>query len=294
MSRRQNDSLSELASQLFIVTPIWVGPVVALFTWMVFYWIAPALMPQLFGNIDMTQFWHQIFRGLAWIAGAVVLLAWFGAEMTKYRRRKMLDGQTGLSSIRDLTWRQFEHLVCEAYRRRGYLAEVVGTQGNDGGVDVILTGHGETVLVQCKQWKAWRVGVGVVRDLRGVVADRRATRGIVVTSGGFTKEAVAFAQRNPIELVDGPKLTALIAQVQQPEQAEIEPASAQSPQSPTCPLCGSSMVRRTARRGAHAGSEFWGCERYPGCRGIRPISEQNAVASNDRSWAPATPDQFPR
>lgn len=37
---------------------------------------------------------------------------------------------------------------------------------------------------------------------------------------------------------------------------------------PVCPKCGAAMVKRAASRGANAGSEFWGCSRYPKCRGI--------------------------
>jgi DNA-binding helix-hairpin-helix protein with protein kinase domain len=37
----------------------------------------------------------------------------------------------------------------------------------------------------------------------------------------------------------------------------------------TCPTCGSSMVRRTARRGSRRGNQFWGCSRYPSCKGTR-------------------------
>lgn len=37
---------------------------------------------------------------------------------------------------------------------------------------------------------------------------------------------------------------------------------------PVCPKCGAAMVKRTASQGANAGSEFWGCSRYPKCRGI--------------------------
>lgn len=36
-----------------------------------------------------------------------------------------------------------------------------------------------------------------------------------------------------------------------------------------CPRCGSAMVRRTAFRGPNAGSGFWGCSRFPQCRGTR-------------------------
>lgn len=36
-----------------------------------------------------------------------------------------------------------------------------------------------------------------------------------------------------------------------------------------CPKCGGAMVRRTAKSGSNAGNEFWGCAKYPACRGIR-------------------------
>jgi predicted RNA-binding Zn-ribbon protein involved in translation (DUF1610 family) len=40
----------------------------------------------------------------------------------------------------------------------------------------------------------------------------------------------------------------------------------------TCPQCGSPMVLRTAKKGENAGSQFWGCSRFPGCRGTRARS----------------------
>lgn len=43
-----------------------------------------------------------------------------------------------------------------------------------------------------------------------------------------------------------------------------------------CPTCGSSMVARRARRGEHAGEIFYGCVRYPACKGA--LSEGAAVA----------------
>ncbi len=36
---------------------------------------------------------------------------------------------------------------------------------------------------------------------------------------------------------------------------------------PVCPLCGQQMIRRTARRGQQQGSDFWGCPKFPKCRG---------------------------
>jgi predicted RNA-binding Zn-ribbon protein involved in translation (DUF1610 family) len=38
--------------------------------------------------------------------------------------------------------------------------------------------------------------------------------------------------------------------------------------SPRCPKCGSEMILRTAKRGDNQGGKFWGCSKYPECRGI--------------------------
>lgn len=39
---------------------------------------------------------------------------------------------------------------------------------------------------------------------------------------------------------------------------------------PTCPKCGGSMILRTAKSGANAGNQFWGCTNYPICRALLP------------------------
>lgn len=39
----------------------------------------------------------------------------------------------------------------------------------------------------------------------------------------------------------------------------------------SCPRCGALMVLRTAKRGEHAGRQFYGCSRYPKCKGIVSI-----------------------
>lgn len=40
-----------------------------------------------------------------------------------------------------------------------------------------------------------------------------------------------------------------------------------------CPKCGSRMLKRTSKRGANAGSQFWGCSAFPACRTIQKIGE---------------------
>jgi len=58
--------------------------------------------------------------------------------------------------------------------------------------------------------------------------------------------------------------------------------TATSTESPRCPVCGSAMARRTARKGANAGHDFWGCTRYrvdecPGTIDIAPGAAGESV-----------------
>lgn len=127
------------------------------------------------------------------------------------------------------------------------------------------------MLVQCKQWRARQVGVNKVRELFGVVTAEHADRGILVTSGKFTKDAQSFKIGKPLTLVDGPALAQLVRSVQRGSKTtETVSVNASSLIEPSCPRCASPMITRTARRGANAGSQFYGCTRYPQCRGTRP------------------------
>jgi restriction system protein len=108
---------------------------------------------------------------------------------------------------------QFEFLIAALYRALGY--EVWVTQASrDGGVDVEASreepGSREAVLIQCKRYTK-TVGVVAVRELRGVVAERQANKGVVIATGGFTKAARTFASRNKmIELLEYQELNVML------------------------------------------------------------------------------------
>lgn len=53
----------------------------------------------------------------------------------------------------------------------------------------------------------------------------------------------------------------------------ISAAGAQETPAVICPRCGAPMVLRTAKRGARAGRQFFGCSNYPHCRGIVNLGE---------------------
>ena len=166
-----------------------------------------------------------------------------------------------------ISWRDFELLIGEAYRQRGYHVTETGGGGADGGVDLVLSKGRETWLVQCKQWRATKVSVQIVRELLGVMTARGATGAYVVTSGSFTAEARAFVEGRNIELVDGPELLRLIGSVPASEEMAFSQPVAETPAALSCPKCAATMVIRMARDGP----PFWGCSKFPQCRGTRDL-----------------------
>jgi restriction system protein len=106
----------------------------------------------------------------------------------------------------------FERLTKRILRESGFVqVEVTGSSG-DGGIDGkgivringILSYH---VVFQCKRYKG-SVGPNQIRDFRGAMIGR-ADKGLFVTTGTFTREAIREATRDgapPIDLIDGDEL----------------------------------------------------------------------------------------
>ena len=301
MARPKKSSPLEDVLDLFAMLPWWVCLVLAAVSYFLLHRLAVPIQASDIqgqgGAIAGAMMQKAVIHGLATAAQYIVpLLCIAAAALSAWRRKQRQALVSDVAQARNadaldgMSWREFELLVGEAYRLQGYRVTEIGGGGPDGGVDLVLTKGSEKFFVQCKQWKAYKVGVTTVRELYGVMAAKGAAGGFVVTSGRFTSDAKDFAQGRNIELVDGPRLFAMI---QQARSAQAKPAAAQretpnsmgspapQPQSavhvpqatakavaqPECPRCGASMALRTARQGANAGNTFWGCSTYPKCRG---------------------------
>ena len=108
-------------------------------------------------------------------------------------------------------WDRVEQLLADYYRREGYEVDHCGTGGRasryDGGVDLRLRRDGESIVVQCKHWNAYKVPHNDVHQLLGIMVNEQATAAILVTSGEFTKAAIEAASRHGhVQLIDGDEL----------------------------------------------------------------------------------------
>lgn len=184
-----------------------------------------------------------------------------------FTTKRNLEAQSGIDSLKSLHWKEFENLMGEIFRREGYCVDEKLGGGADGGVDLVLRQDGRRTLVQCKLRTRGSVGVPIVRELFGSMAAERAHSGILVTTSEFTGEVHRFAADKPIRLIDGPELLILVRSVQRLPSRTLEGRTvALNPARPDCPACGSPMILRTARKGANAGNQFWGCSTYPKCQ----------------------------
>ena len=260
---RRNEGILDLLALL----PWWVSVLTAGIAYFALAHVAPAITtanPLLQGLLNAAP-------GLAPLFGIILLIPAPISAFNVWRKRRLLDEQEDIASIRSLSWKQFEELVAEAYRRQGFRVVENASGGADGGVDIRLFKNGETHLVQCKQWRSNKVGVNIVREMFGVMMAQKAASVIIVTSGHFTREAQEFAAGKPIQLVDGPQLADLIGLVREAPPAPVEiPRKADLAR--PCPRCGSDLVLRTAKKGPNAGSQFWGCSAFPKCRHTEPFA----------------------
>jgi len=210
----------------------------------------------------------QIIGGF--FAGAILLFGLIGAGARWLERRgdkARFDGQTGVESVRRLSWQEFERLLGEFYRRQGYEVRQRGGPVADGGADLELHKGDEKLLVQAKDWKTWVVRLPQVRELWGAVADERADGAILVTSGSFTEDARRWTIGKNLTLVDGQQLAKTIGSIQSDRASLAVPSGIGLR---TCAECGRPMVQRIAKRASLAGQPFWGCTGYPQCRHTEP------------------------
>ena len=262
MARRKKGGLLEELSTI----PWWINILLAAVT----YFGLKYLLPSIQFKSQIHQAVATAISGFSGIFAFVILVAALMSFFNQLKRKKLLENTDKLESIRQLSWQEFELLVGEYFRRRGYVVQENGGGGADGGVDLVLTKTGQKTIVQCKRWKNVQVGVSPVRELYGVMVAEKAVACIFVSSGRYTQEAESFAGNKPIELIDGEALYKLINEVRSTRNSANVPVSfkkTMNQASIVCPKCGCSMIERVAKRGANIGSKFYGCSKYPTCNG---------------------------
>ena len=102
-------------------------------------------------------------------------------------------------AIYELTPRKFEELVAELLIKDGLTIQMT-PETRDGGKDIIAEYESnlgkQLFLVECKRYSQQRpVSVSVIQRLYGLVEERKATSGLVVTTSRFSRDALEYQGR---------------------------------------------------------------------------------------------------
>jgi restriction system protein len=127
-----------------------------------------------------------------------------------------------LPAISARSQKEVERLVADAYRRRGYQVVELGGPAAPSDAGMLLSKAAQRLLLQCKYWKTRKLAEMPVRELYGMMAAQGANGGMLITSGTFTLEASRFAGYGHIQLIDVPRLLALL-------RASAEPCPEEPP-----------------------------------------------------------------
>lgn len=289
MSRRKKNHPANDILEMFSLLPLWLCFACAVVSYFVLHHYATALTAQDIAGFAPGHMQDVVMKAVItavantgqYLVPGLFSVAAVMSLLRRSKRRKLvqdLEHSKAAQPLNDMNWREFEMLVGQGFRQQGYRVLENERAGPDGGVDLVLFKGGEKHLVQCKQWRAYRVGVEVVRELYGLMAASGAAGGFVVTSGRFTHEAQAFAEGRNIRLMDGTRLqrffskstTRSVVAAQAQASSQQAERSDRGSASPLCPRCQSPMVRRVAKAGPDAGQAFFGCTNFPKCRATLP------------------------
>lgn len=120
-----------------------------------------------------------------------------------------------LAELQGVSPAGFERLCQRLLREAGFVEVKVTGQSGDGGIDGVgiirVNLISFRVIFQCKRYKG-SVSSQQMREFKGTMSGR-AERGLFITTGTFTRDAKAEANRDgsvPIDLVDGDRLVSLM------------------------------------------------------------------------------------
>ena len=134
------------------------------------------------------------------------LFSLFNLQKGKRSDSKSSSKKISSELLNEILPQQFEELISMLYEKMGFHVKLT-PQTRDKGVDIyakrVSESGTELLAIQCKHYPKGTVGVEHARALYGVIHDQPSiTKGVLITSGIFSKDCREFVKGKRIELFD--------------------------------------------------------------------------------------------
>lgn len=135
---------------------------------------------------------------------AVVYLWWI--------KRRQKEMQLGLQALAGMHWREFSVLVKRMLREQRGLRELVdpAEDAREPSSDFLLSDGPNQWLVSCKHGLAYRIGTAAVNELGAAARLAGAKGGVLLTEGRMERDGRSAAEKQAVEVLDGPRLWPLL------------------------------------------------------------------------------------
>ena len=158
----------------------------------------------------------NIWLALLVLVGSVATVVWLVRGVPEPKTPTARELARRFEIVRAMSGPQFEVFVAELFRAMGHRATMLGGAG-DQGVDIVVSYHGESVAVQCKNYKR-AVGNKPVQEVYAGARHHSCQQAWVVAPAGFTRAAYELAESTGVSLYDANAIGQWIRQVDKMEK----------------------------------------------------------------------------
>jgi len=200
--------------ELTLRLPWWVGPLCALASYLILH---PLTILQVPANGAMPNTAVDAVADLAGVAQYLVPILFLALTAVSVflswkryvLRSSLAANQTGVG-FRALYHEDVELLVAAAFRARGYQVLAPERDLMRAGFDLVLIRGGKHRLVHLRNWKSSSLDAAPLTELYIRMRETGVHSLLVLISGRFSPDALAFASDKPIELIDGRALKTFV------------------------------------------------------------------------------------
>lgn len=151
---------------------------------------------------------------LSWILALLLaLIAWFLATAYFWLiKRKRKETQLGLNALAGMHWREFSLIVRRAMHEQRGLQDVPDetADSREPRSDFLMHDGPQRWLLSCKHGRAYRIGTAAVNELGAAARLAGARGGILITEGKVERDGRIAAEKQSVEVLDGPLLWPLL------------------------------------------------------------------------------------